>query len=192
VGFSRSGYLTYYIATHPGRTKLAAAVVHDSLTAGFGDYINAAALGDERSVYERQYGQGTFWQNKAAWMDAPVFNLDRLSTPILFSATGQGASNSWTALETVGAFHYTRRPFDFLYLPQGAHALQRPREREAAMQATLDWMIFWIKGDVLHAGDRYERWRKIKADWEATQAAESAAQSKLSDSGAAERRMLVR
>ncbi len=44
IGFSRSGYLTYYVATHPGTTPIGAAVVFDSITAGYAEYVYLAGL----------------------------------------------------------------------------------------------------------------------------------------------------
>jgi dipeptidyl aminopeptidase/acylaminoacyl peptidase len=181
IGFSRGGYSTYYAITHPGRIKLAAAIVFDSITASYGEYVNEAAiLGDMGTAdYEKQYGTGTFWQNKAGWMDAPSFNIDRVATPVLFSTTG--VTTKWAMLETVGAFRYARRPFDYLYYSAGSHQLQRPREREASMQATVDWMNFWLQGreseSVLDT-DRLARWRKIREDWIKTQSEDAAAASR--------------
>lgn len=167
IGFSRSGYATYYTITHPGKIKLAAAAVFDSMTASYGEYVNSAGLGDSESVdgYGKQYGDGNFWENKKGWLDAPAFNVDRVQTPVLFSTAG--LTTSWSLLETVGAFRLLHRPFEYHFYPNGAHGLQRPREREAAMQLHIDWMKFWILGQQHPVPDdnRYERWQKIKADW---------------------------
>jgi len=166
VGFSRSGYLTYYILTHPGRTHFAAAIVFDSITAGYGEYVTQRALGSTgASSYEEQYGSGSFWQNKSGWMDAPAFNVDRVSTPVLFAATGAGAI--WGAFETIGAFRYNGRPFEYLYFSQGSHVLQKPRERQTAMQANLDWMNFWLRDleNPNASSDQLTHWRKLKAEW---------------------------
>jgi dipeptidyl aminopeptidase/acylaminoacyl peptidase len=173
VGFSRTGYLTYYIITHPGKTKLAAAAVFDSITASYGEYVLSAGLGDIRisAEYERQYGGRTFWHNKQAWLDAPAFNVERVETPTLFSSV-----SAWSMLETLGAFRYTRRPIEYLYYPNASHVLQRPRQREAAMHATIDWMTFWLQNRELEGpgkGDRFERWRQIRAAWQAAQKAEA-------------------
>ena len=178
VGFSRSGYSSYYVITHPGRVKVAAAVIFDSITMGYGDYLNFRAYGGAK-IFEKQYG-GSFWKNKKAWLEeAPEFNVDQIQTPVLFSKTG-GAS-LWAVMATVSAFTYCRRPFEYLDYPQGQHQLERPRERVASMQATVDWMNFWLQSkedpDPAKA-EKYARWRKMKADWEQVQKEEAAAKQK--------------
>jgi dienelactone hydrolase len=176
AGFSRSGYATYYAITHPGRTPVAAAAIFDAVTASYGAYVDEEGMGDSLDIYEMQYGTGTFWQNKAAWMDAPSFNVDRVRAPALFSATGP--SSGWAMLETIGAFRYAKRPFEYRLYPHGSHLLQRPRERLEAMQATVDWMTFWLQARERPGADiddRYERWRQLRTTWAETQAAGSGA-----------------
>jgi dipeptidyl aminopeptidase/acylaminoacyl peptidase len=186
VGFSRTGFLTYFAITHPGRVKVSAAVVFDAVTISYGEYVLTAGLdpSDVPTIYEQQYGDGTYWRNKRGWQNAPAFNVDRNVTPVLFSGVGErGHWAALGALETIGAFSITKRPFDYLYFPQGAHVLQRPRERIASMQATVDWMNFWLQGReraAADAGDRFERWRKMKGAWEETLAVESATRDRES------------
>jgi hypothetical protein len=166
IGFSRSGYQTYYVLTHPGRTNVAAAIVFDSITASYGEYAISAGFGDmDVGSYEQQYGRGTFWQNKQGWLDAPAFNLDRLQAPIMFATTGE--TTRWAMLETVGAFRIAQRPFEYLYFPQATHALQRPTEQVAAMQAAVDWMVFWLQDreSTIASPERLERWSKIRDEW---------------------------
>ncbi len=168
VGFSRSGYLAYYAITHPGKYNLGAAVVFDSITASYGSYVDMAGLGDMGgTIFERQYGEGTFWENKSAWLDAPGFNIDKVVTPVLFSTTGK--STNILALETIGAFRIAKKPFEYINYPKGAHVLQKPRERFAAMQTTVDWMNFWLKGlergESIDSENRISYWRKLRSDW---------------------------
>jgi dipeptidyl aminopeptidase/acylaminoacyl peptidase len=168
VGHSRTGYLTYYVVTHPGRTKVAGAVVFDSITASYGEYVSDSGFGfDSARIYEKQYGNKTFWQNKQGWLDAPAFNVDKVTAPVLFSAAGD--TNAGNAIETVGAFRINERPFEYHFYSAASHNLQRPKEREAAMQATVDWLGFWILGQAPSSpsddGDRPRRWERIKAAW---------------------------
>jgi dipeptidyl aminopeptidase/acylaminoacyl peptidase len=168
IGFSRGGYMTYYAITHPGKVKLAAAVVDDAHTASYGEYIQDAAFGmSTPTAYEQQYGKGTFWQNKAGWADAPGFNVDRVVTPALFSLGGR--INKIVAVETIAAFRLMDRPFEFLYFPDKAHQAQRPREREALMDAAVDWMSFWLQDRIDDSPaklERWKRWQDIRSRWE--------------------------
>jgi hypothetical protein len=53
-----------------------------------------------------------------------------------------------------------------LYMfPHGSHQLQRPRERQASMQLSVDWMNFWLQGkeDPSPAKvEQYAYWRTLK------------------------------
>lgn len=168
IGFSRSGYYAYYIATHPGDTAVGAVIPFDSITSSYGQYLNIAAVEGPGTVshFGQLYGdgKGTFWDNKQAWLDAPEFNLDRLQSPVLFHITG----GPEFAIDTIGAFRQAGRPFDYLHYPSAPHQLRSPRQRAAAMQSTVDWMNFWLQGRERDAPDdpgRFARWRDIKGRW---------------------------
>jgi dipeptidyl aminopeptidase/acylaminoacyl peptidase len=182
VGFSRSGLMTYYALTHPGRTKLAAAVIADGWSASYGEYVIDAATsppGSSSHAEADEYYGGSFWQNKQAWLEyAPGFNVDRIRTPVLFTTTGR--FNTILTLETLGAMRLTRRPYEYLVFPEGSHQLQTPRERQASLQATADWMCFWLQdkeNEAAQKGDRFDRWRTIRANWNKEMAREAIAGS---------------
>jgi hypothetical protein len=175
IGFSRSGFLSYYAITHPGKARLAAAVIADAWSASYGEYVVDAATSAANNManteFESYYGGGTFWKNKNAWLEhSPVFNVDRVVTPVLFTIGNK--PNNLLYLETVGAFRLNRRPFEYLTFRDGAHQLQRPRERQASLEASVDWMAFWLQGrEDPNPGKvaLYERWKAIKARWEKVQ-----------------------
>src|SRR5262245_26266304 len=88
VGFSRSGFYAYYVATHPGRTPITAIHAFDSITHGYGETVIGSSVRgpDEYAHSARMYGSDRqFWWNRQGWLDAPAFNLDRLSAASLFS-----------------------------------------------------------------------------------------------------------
>lgn len=174
VGFSRSGYLTYYAVTHPGRTKLAAAITADCFTGSYADLTTAAAFADDsdgaaasvRGIVEKY--KGNFWQNKAGWLDkAPMFNVERVTTPMLFSTAGIGDFSDM--LETIGAWRLNRRPFEYLMFPDAGHQVFMPRERYELMRATVEWMDFWLQGTPPEDAARRARWSKMAAEWAETQ-----------------------
>jgi dienelactone hydrolase len=169
VGFSRAGTQTYYAITHPGRTHLGAVVVADSHTAGYAEYVTSAAItndANDGAGDDLQYG-GSFWQRPDAWIaGTPGFNVANIQTPALF--VHNGLSNVVFDVETIGALRMTHRPFDYLVIRDGDHQLVRPRERAASMEATLDWMRFWLMGEEDLSpmkNARFDRWRQIRADW---------------------------
>jgi dipeptidyl aminopeptidase/acylaminoacyl peptidase len=159
--------MTYYAITHPGEITLAAAVDADGATVSYSEYVIQKALFENSpsvDELERQYGGGTFWQNKSAWLEqAPGFNVDKVRTPTLFACNSK-ISNLYM-LETLGAFRLNRRPFEYINFPDGAHQLQRPRQRQASLEASVDWMNFWLQGKENPRSDRAarnERWRQLR------------------------------
>jgi hypothetical protein len=180
VGFSRSGFNTYYAITHPGRTKLAAAIVADGTTMSYGEYIADAATSVQAGGgSEQQYYGGDFWSSRDAWLEhAPGFNVNRVTTPALF--TFNNKVNGILALETLGAFRLAHRPFEMVCFPDGAHQLQLPKERLASMELTVDWFSFWLLGKEnasLDKAEQFARWRKLRDDWAHRRSLSDAAQT---------------
>lgn len=181
IGFSRGGFMTYYAITHPGSAVLSAAVVADAYTGSYGGYVADAATSTnwnpDDGEAERYYGGGTFWQNKAVWLEqAPSFNIDKVTAAALFMTHGK-ATNLFS-LETLGAFRINRRPFEYWSFGEGSHQLHRPKERLASLEGSVDWMKFWLlqqESDDLNKRPQYERWRKIRSDWDKLRAAEESA-----------------
>jgi dienelactone hydrolase len=168
VGFSRTGFRVNYVITHPGKIIPAAAIVADAVT---NDYTDAAIFrafssGESRgAVGEALYG-GPFWEHKQRWLEhAPGFNVDRVETPALFTYN-QFHGAYCPFIETLAAFRANGREIDLMLFPAGGHQLQRPKQRLASMQATVDWMTFWLQGreDAKPAkAAQYRYWRALRA-----------------------------
>lgn len=181
VGFSRNGYHALYVITHPGRTRIGAALAHDSFTAGYSDYLRSSAVSLDSGpglgrlfepLMEVGSGRGTFWQNKAGWLqESPEFNIDRVQTPFLYTSNGLGITQTILYTQMTGAFRLNQRPLELLNFPRGAHQLVRPKERLASLEATVDWMDFWLNSyehPAPEKQEKYQRWRKMRAEWKAT------------------------
>lgn len=159
--------MVYYAIAHPRRVKFAAAVVADGFRGDYVDYLRMAVAIPERAAtdFEEQYGMGTFWENRAAWLDQVVeFNLDRVTTPLLYSFNTKQLVLDAYAL--VGAFRLNRKPLEIINFPEGEHPLVRPLERLASMTATVDWMAFWLMGKEDHdpaKAAKYARWRAMRS-----------------------------
>lgn len=173
MGFSRMGFRALYVSTHPNEFVPAAAMVQDSFDASYFQYLSGFALIEksESDQYDAMYEGGKpFWSNKQAWLDdAPGFNLDRMQTPLLLTNHYAPFTGGLVGLmETYGALTALQRPVDVVVYPQGAHVLQLPRQRQAAMELAIDWMSFWIKDeecdDPAHAA-QYDYWRTLRANW---------------------------
>lgn len=169
TGFSQTGYQAHYLATHPGRTRLAAVIAADSWTASYGAYtfLDEAA---QRSSYlvgavENAWG-GPFWENRQGWVEnAPLFNLQNIEAPILFEMHNTRYAMPAMA-ETVGAYRLAHKPFEYFLFPSAVHQLRRPRERMASMNNNIAWMAFWLQGREipgLQDAETYARWRQLRA-----------------------------
>jgi dipeptidyl aminopeptidase/acylaminoacyl peptidase len=179
TGFSRGGYASFYIATHPGRTKLGALVCADSFRGSYSSYLadrSAGAISDRFGTMKPD-----FWKHKAQWLEhETTFNVDRVQAPALFT-TNMGVALTdrtdqqnalYYSQEVLGAFRANEKPIEFMFLTQGVHNLVRPLERIALQEAVVDWMNFWLQGrenpDPAKAKQN-ERWRKLRSAWQADQ-----------------------
>jgi dienelactone hydrolase len=170
MGFSFRGWVTYYTVTHPQKTVMAAALVADS---GLRDYAsNYVDAPDSADLSERWYG-GSFWdpEVRKRWLEhAPTFNIDKLEAPVLFVYNTWNGGTAFVKglVETRGAFAINKKESDLLLIPGGEHQLHRPKERQASLQATVDWMSFWLQGKEIDPDKdearqaQYLYWRQLR------------------------------
>jgi dipeptidyl aminopeptidase/acylaminoacyl peptidase len=174
IGFSYTGYLTYYVATHTKQTIPAAAIVADS---GLRDYGGYVGFPDDNSAgrieIERDFG-GSFWDVEARklWLEhVPSFNVDKLETPMMFVYNVAQKDAGYQAkflTELWGVFKINRREKDLFIIPDGVHQLARPKQRQASLQATVDWMTFWLLGKEIDPNknearqEQYYYWRQLR------------------------------
>ncbi len=178
MGFSRMGYRTLYISTHPNEFVPAAAIVQDSFDASYSQYVinltispptsSAHTSGSERD--EMYAPGGAFWENQQGWVaDAPGFNLDRMNTPLLIS--NHDAPNPWgltSMAEVYGGLRRLGRPVEAVSYVDAAHTFSRPLQQLTSMQLAIDWMSFWLKGEESDAAEHAERnahWRSMREEW---------------------------
>jgi hypothetical protein len=179
VGHSRMGWQTHYAASHPGKIKLVAAEVWDSVTLDYVSLLNS-------QVYSYGGGSedvngGSFWQNKENWLKHDVrFNADRVEAAMLFVGNiGDKVLERVvkdTSAPTIAALQANRRPFDYVFLNGTGHVIPGAPQRKAAMDLNVDWMNFWIQGkedpDPAKV-DQYKRWRMIREKNEQRKAEEA-------------------
>jgi len=151
-GFSRGGMGVFHAITNPQKVDFAAAVVGDTAAYAFGQYVywgsysdlDRGILGGFAEDQELVMGGGFWGPAHDAWLARdPMLNADRGRAALLVA---EASSDPWQARLWLGAFRLNRRPLEYLLLPRANHQYQRPREQEAAMQATVDWMGFWLLG----------------------------------------------
>jgi len=174
VGHSRTGFQVFYAITHPRFFQFAAAVIIDSFPGSYTWHATAGALipGYATDLSDANFEMmgGTFWDRKSEWLEhETTFNVDRVRTPALFALHGSepdGSRGDVPSADVLGAFNLNHRPVEYLWLPTGSHALLRPRERQAEMQAAVDWMNFWLADLAPADAKRAASWEPLRKQQE--------------------------
>ncbi|WP_170226851.1 FKBP-type peptidyl-prolyl cis-trans isomerase [Sphingorhabdus contaminans] len=175
VGFSRSGYHTYYAISHPARTRLSAAFIADSLDNSFANYLIMGATGVQYSAMTTGAMRRSPWDDPKYWLEHDVsLNADRIATPVLFSrnnvpkVVNEAGEYNPIDIQTMGVFMLNAKPVDYLLFPEAPHQLALPQQRVANIEAVVDWMSFWLLGhedpDPAKAM-QFQRWRKLRTNW---------------------------
>jgi predicted transcriptional regulator len=178
IGFSRAGFSTLYTITHPGKTRIKASIILDSMTGSWTEYTSSPenpGYDGSRNQYESFWGKGlSFWQNKEGFLRAaPIFNVDKVQGPTLFQYVNDGSITG--APEILGAYQLNGRPAEWMnFGPLGFHWLQTPHQRAESMTASVEWMDFWLNGVAPADEARSLRWSTLKRDWLRQQAWEAA------------------
>ena len=109
-------------------------------------------------------GGAPFGSGLLLWLrSSPEFFLDQVKTPLLLQVTStHNLPSMWApyiGLKRLG------KPVELMYLPTGSHIIEKPWDRLASQQGSVDWMTFWLKGeedaDPLKA-EKYKRWRELR------------------------------
>lgn len=174
IGFSRSGYEAFFATTHPAKYKLAAAEFTDAFLGAFDYYLFTSAFGaynQNNHDYHDLY-KGSFWENKESWLKLePIFNIDKVTTPIHYSFHGYNANEE--ELRSLmpffyglrGAFKLNNKPMELTVYSRSMHGITYPQEQKAAIEVNLDWMNFWLKGiedPNPEKAEQYIRWREFR------------------------------
>jgi dipeptidyl aminopeptidase/acylaminoacyl peptidase len=166
VGFSRTCYHVQYTLTHAD-FRFAAAVIADGIDMSYVQYMlfEPAAEKQGTNGYDVINGGPPFGDALTLWRQrAPGFNMDHIRAPLLVQAIGpHSLLAEWEAYAGLLLQH---KPVEMLYLPGGTHVLEKPWERLASQQGTVDWFRFWLKGqedpDPAKA-EQYARWHELRA-----------------------------
>jgi dipeptidyl aminopeptidase/acylaminoacyl peptidase len=165
VGFSRPGLYVYYILTH-SRMHFEAAVVADGSDGSYSQYVQfLSAYPSTAADSEGLNGGAPFGSGLLFWLRrSPEFLLDRVTTPLMVQAASRASlSTQWA--EFVG-LRRLGKPTELLYFPAGVHVLEKPWDRLASQQGTVDWCVFWLKGEKdpnPSKADKYARWETMRA-----------------------------
>jgi hypothetical protein len=61
----------------------------------------------------------------------------------------------------IGAFTLNHRPLEYVVYPDATHQLKMPRQRLASQENTVDWMAFWLRGELPADVERADRWKTL-------------------------------
>jgi dipeptidyl aminopeptidase/acylaminoacyl peptidase len=165
IAFSRTGLYAHYMLTH-SRLHFRAAVVADGSDGGYSQYIQfLSAYPFTAADSELINGGVPFGSGLLYWLrTSPEFFLDRVNTPVMLQVTStHNLPSMWApyvGLRRLG------KPVELMYLPTGAHILEKPWDRMVSQQGTVDWCAFWLKDEEdrdASKAQKYVRWREMRA-----------------------------
>jgi len=171
IGFSRTCMHVEFALTH-SKYEFAAASLTDGADAGYFQYVTFSNADQEiASEFEQINGGLPFGDGMRRWMQlAPGFQLDKVRTPVRLEAIGPdsllGEWEWFSGLSRLG------KPVVLVYIPDGAHLLEKPWERLTSQQGNVDWFRFWLQSeedpDPAKAA-QYARWRALRTRFEKNQ-----------------------
>jgi hypothetical protein len=174
IGFSRTCYHVMKALTTSTRLFKAASIT-DGVNMGYLQYLLSADIGDNRIRYEAEgeNGSAPFGAGLQRWVEnSPEFNLNRIVAPLQIVA--EGPSSLLMMWEPYAALRYLNKPVDLIVLNTKQHVLTNPKARFVSQGGTVDWFRFWLKDEEDTDPDKteqYQRWREMRAAWEATKKA---------------------
>jgi hypothetical protein len=164
VGFSRTALYVYYMLTH-SRLRFRAAVAADGSDGSYSQYLQFLNFYQSTAADSENLNGGVpFGSGMVHWLrHSPEFLLDTIKAPLLVQACSRGSLSALWA-EFVG-LRRLGKPTELIYFPTGIHILEKPWDRLASQDGTVDWCVFWLKGgedpDPAKA-EKYLRWRALR------------------------------
>jgi hypothetical protein len=164
IGFSRtSWYVETALVNFPRLFRVATII--DGVDQGYMNYILfCAGMGSCKTEPELANGGAPFGIALNRWLvSAPTFRLDRVQAPLRIEAINwYSILQEW---EIYSSLFQQEKPVDFVYIADGQHILQQPKQRFASQQGNVDWLRFWLQGfedpgPLKRA--QYRRWTKLR------------------------------
>jgi dipeptidyl aminopeptidase/acylaminoacyl peptidase len=163
IGFSRSAWYVEEALIHaPHRFR--AATLIDGTDQSYLTYMLFAPGSPETAVEDEAVnGDRPFGGGIQPWVkNAAGFNLDKVRAPVRIEALGLvSVLGEW---ELYSSLFQQGKPVDFVYIPNGQHILQKPKERYASQQGNIDWFRFWLQGYIDSSSieaAQYHRWKRL-------------------------------
>ena len=169
TGFSHAGYVVQYSLTK-SRHRYAAAVAIDNFDGSYVSYIVYNHVTNMNGIDEF-YGGSPFDSAMTTWQrEAPGFTAARVRTPLLLelhgsNRLGRTPTSVVSGWETLTALRRLGKPVELVRYTYGIHILEKPLERYSSMHRQVDWLTFWLKGEIDPApskGDQFRRWTTMR------------------------------
>jgi len=176
IGFSRTCYHVEGALINDPQLFVAASIT-DGVDESYVQYLLWGASMqplDKQAANESNviYGATPFGKGLLTWAkDTLGFHLNRIQTPVLIGALGRDSILSeW---EIYSSLRMQKKPVDLIYIPDGQHILQKPLDRLASQQGSVDWFRFWLQGyedPNPTKAVQYRRWEGLRKLQEANEA----------------------
>lgn len=168
-GWSHGAFVVEFILAHSKRRFNAASIGEG------GDYNPAGywLFGSPGwpDIYVNTFGGPLTSKTAAAYLEfSPVLSVDKVRTPLLMEFV---AENGIYGFEFYVPLREAGVPAELVLYEGEEHNFVKPTVRLASMDRKVDWFNFWMKGRAEASADKaeqYERWRELKAAWEASKA----------------------
>jgi dipeptidyl aminopeptidase/acylaminoacyl peptidase len=166
VGFSVTGFNIRHALVN-STYHFAAAVSAEGNDWGYWSYVVGGNWGGWMAQSECPYGGPPWNGNWDRWINKSIsFNYDKIHTPLRLESDSNddyaGVLNEWENFIALKRLH---RPVELIYIPHGTHILVKPWDRFVSQQGTVDWMLFWLRGqedpDPAKA-EQYARWHELR------------------------------
>jgi dipeptidyl aminopeptidase/acylaminoacyl peptidase len=161
AGYSRGAEVTEYAMTQSN--MFSAAVEGDAGGFTAGQYW-AGGWAPFRKMYQQIYG-GSPYDAKALGNYlrlSPSFRAPQFAGPLLQLFT---QANGLNALELHALLQDQKIPTELVFFPNENHIFWHPRRRAAAMNRSLEWFSFWLKGEKPASQEVAERWNAMRTEW---------------------------
>ena len=164
TGFSRTYWYVTYALTH-SKHHFAAADITDGVDYSYFQYMLYSNLTRTwAGELDRVNGAPPFGKGLLKWLKvSPAFLMDKVETPLriqnLYPASLLSSWDWFSGLTTLG------KPVEMIYIPEGAHILEKPWQRMISQQGSVDWFCFWLKGEEDSdpaKAEQYKRWHNLR------------------------------
>jgi dipeptidyl aminopeptidase/acylaminoacyl peptidase len=157
-GFSRTVWFVSYFLTH-SKTRVRTAILTDGVDSSYFEYI---AKGLKEFDLDNG-GKAPFGNDGLClWMqEAPGFNLDKIHLPVRLVSLSDPTS-LWEWFE---GLKLQGKPVEMIAIPGSSHMLEKPLDRQIAMQGLVDWYRYWLqtyRDPSPVKADQYKRWNDMR------------------------------